>query len=100
MRSLPARYKIDVAITPGAHLQEAQVSLTERGERARARERSTHPNNICASFQVNKQLADKERVAAALENGNLIDVVHKCLVDGNRIGGAAPLLTAQGAETG
>ncbi len=40
--------------------------------------------------QVNKQLADKERVAAALENGSLIDVVHKCLIDGNRIGGDAP----------
>jgi hypothetical protein len=37
---------------------------------------------------VNKQLADKERVAAALENGSLIDVVHKCLQDGNRINGA------------
>ncbi|MGB1599572.1 MAG: hypothetical protein ACPIOQ_42885 [Promethearchaeia archaeon] len=54
MRSLPSRYKIDVAITPGAHMQEAQV---------------------------NKQLADKERVAAALENSSLIDVVHKCLLD-------------------
>ena len=31
--------------------------------------------------QVNKQLADKERVAAALENSSLIDVVHKCLLD-------------------
>ena len=28
---------------------------------------------------VNKQLADKERVAAALENGNLRDVVNQCL---------------------
>jgi predicted peroxiredoxin len=41
-----------------------------------------------AHTQVNKQLADKERVAAALENGSLIDVVHKCLQDGNRINGA------------
>ena len=40
--SSQARYKVDVAITPGAHMQETQV---------------------------NKQLADKERVAAALENG-------------------------------
>ncbi len=28
---------------------------------------------------VNKQLADKERVAAALENSNLIRVVNQCL---------------------
>ncbi|EKX52238.1 hypothetical protein GUITHDRAFT_65530 [Guillardia theta CCMP2712] len=58
MQSLPPRYKIDVKITPGTHLQEQQV---------------------------NKQLADKERVAAALENKSLLDVVHKCLMEGNRI---------------
>lgn len=29
--------------------------------------------------QVNKQLNDKERVAAALENSHLLDVVNKCL---------------------
>jgi hypothetical protein len=28
---------------------------------------------------VNKQLNDKERVAAALENGALLDMVNKCL---------------------
>eukprot|EP00281_Chroomonas_sp_CCMP1168_P021065 CAMPEP_0206233894 /NCGR_PEP_ID=MMETSP0047_2-20121206/12271_1 /ASSEMBLY_ACC=CAM_ASM_000192 /TAXON_ID=195065 /ORGANISM="Chroomonas mesostigmatica_cf, Strain CCMP1168" /LENGTH=165 /DNA_ID=CAMNT_0053657885 /DNA_START=200 /DNA_END=697 /DNA_ORIENTATION=+ len=51
-RSLPSHFKIDIEITPGTHLQEEQV---------------------------NKQLADKERVAAALENDNLLAVVHKCL---------------------
>ena len=30
-------------------------------------------------FAVNKQLDDKERVAAALENENLVDMVNKCL---------------------
>jgi hypothetical protein len=30
-------------------------------------------------LKVNKQLNDKERVAAALENNALLDVVHKCL---------------------
>jgi hypothetical protein len=29
---------------------------------------------------VNKQLNDKERVAAALENGHLLDVVNNCIV--------------------
>ena len=29
---------------------------------------------------VNKQLNDKERVAAAFENPNLVDLVEKCLV--------------------
>jgi len=31
-------------------------------------------------FAVNKQLNDKERVAAAFENPNLVDLVEKCLV--------------------
>ena len=31
---------------------------------------------VCA---VNKQLNDKERVAAALENPNLVDMVDECL---------------------
>lgn len=30
-------------------------------------------------FAVNKQLADKERVAAALENSSLLEVVNQCL---------------------
>jgi hypothetical protein len=30
-------------------------------------------------FSVNKQLNDKERVAAALENSNLLDIVEECL---------------------
>ena len=43
---------MDVAITPGTHASE---------------------------HAVNKQLNDKERVAAALENDNLRGVVDKCL---------------------
>ena len=52
-RSLPARFKIDVRITPGSHASEKAV---------------------------NKQLADKLRVAAATENGRLLEVVNQCLV--------------------
>lgn len=44
--------QVDVVITPGAHSTEAAV---------------------------NKQLNDKERVAAALENTNLLDMVNSCL---------------------
>ncbi|XP_059145890.1 cytosolic iron-sulfur assembly component 2B-like [Physella acuta] len=50
--SLPSRFKVDVAITPGTHDSEEAV---------------------------NKQLADKERVAAALENSHLLSVVNQCL---------------------
>lgn len=56
LRSLPARFKVCVEITPGTHQSESAV---------------------------NKQLNDKERVAAALENSHLADVVNKCV--GNTI---------------
>lgn len=52
IRSLPARFKVKVLITPGMHQSE---------------------------MAVNKQLNDKERVSAALENVHLLDVVHKCI---------------------
>ncbi|KAH7548406.1 hypothetical protein JRO89_XS14G0121400 [Xanthoceras sorbifolium] len=63
MRSLPSRYKnlmsetclsdkVDIRVAPGTHATEAAV---------------------------NKQLDDKERVAAALENPNLVDMVDECL---------------------
>ncbi|XP_027037382.1 cytosolic iron-sulfur assembly component 2B-like [Pocillopora damicornis] len=52
LRSLPERFKVDINITPGAHASEDAV---------------------------NKQLADKERVAAALENTHLLEVVNQCL---------------------
>ena len=54
MRCLPSRFKVDVKVTPGSHDQE---------------------------IGVNKQLADKERVAAALENEALLNVVGTCLKD-------------------
>ncbi|CAL9060944.1 protein AE7-like [Musa acuminata AAA Group] len=52
MRSLPSRYKVDIRVAPGRHATEAEV---------------------------NKQLNDKERVAAALENPNLLELVDSCL---------------------
>ncbi|XP_010415446.1 PREDICTED: protein AE7 [Camelina sativa] len=53
LRSLPARYKIDIRVAPGSHATEDAV---------------------------NKQLNDKERVAAALENPNLVEMVDECLL--------------------
>jgi len=52
LRILPARFKVDVVITPGSHVSE---------------------------LAINKQLADKERVAAALENSHLMQVLNQCL---------------------
>lgn len=53
-RALPPRFKVDVCIKEGTHVSEKAV---------------------------NKQLADKERIAAALENNNLLEVVNQCLAD-------------------
>ncbi|XKL69605.1 hypothetical protein PGB90_007374 [Kerria lacca] len=52
-RSLPSRYKVTVEVTPGTHVSASEI---------------------------NKQLADKERVAAALENESLIKVINQCTV--------------------
>ncbi|KAH0950781.1 hypothetical protein HN011_006755 [Eciton burchellii] len=56
LRALPARFKVSVEISPGTHVSEAAV---------------------------NKQLADKERVAAALENSMLLGVINQCLTPKN-----------------
>ncbi|XP_006614159.1 MIP18 family protein galla-2 [Apis dorsata] len=52
LRVLPSRFKVSVEITPGTHISETAV---------------------------NKQLADKERVAAALENNHLLEVINQCV---------------------
>lgn len=52
LRTLPRRFKVSVEVNPGTHASEKSV---------------------------NKQLADKERVAAALENPHLINVINECL---------------------
>lgn len=55
MRSLPVGSKISVCIEPGTHQSEVSV---------------------------NRQLADKERVCAALENKHLAGVVNRCIGNG------------------
>lgn len=71
LRSLPVRFKVDVRITPGSHSSEAA------GERRTdCMPRPTDPT-VCHA--VNKQLNDKERVAAALENAHLLEVVNRCI---------------------
>ncbi|CAG8532344.1 3094_t:CDS:2 [Ambispora gerdemannii] len=52
LRSLPERFKVDISVRKGTHQSE---------------------------LAVNKQLNDKERVAAALENAHLLEVVNQCL---------------------
>jgi len=62
IRSLPTRFKVTVSITPGTHASE---------------------------HAVNKQLNDKERVAAALENNHLLGVVNKCIAHTDPVANAA-----------
>ncbi|KAI8617441.1 hypothetical protein BC830DRAFT_1113568 [Chytriomyces sp. MP71] len=52
LRCLPARFKVDISVEEGTHQSEKSV---------------------------NKQLNDKERVAAAMENSHLVEVVNQCL---------------------
>ncbi|KAI9323845.1 hypothetical protein BX666DRAFT_1847765 [Dichotomocladium elegans] len=57
LRSLPERFKVDIKVRKGTHQSENAV---------------------------NKQLNDKERVAAALENKHLLEVVNQCLATAGR----------------
>ncbi|CAG9136121.1 MIP18 protein galla-2 [Plutella xylostella] len=52
LRALPSRFKVTVTVSEGSHASE---------------------------HAVNKQLADKERVAAALENNNLVQIINQCI---------------------
>ena len=46
---------------------------------------SITPGAHSSEEAVNKQLDDKERVAAALENGHLLEVVNKCVARSDRV---------------
>ncbi|KAI0261057.1 hypothetical protein BC834DRAFT_897840 [Gloeopeniophorella convolvens] len=59
LRALPTRFKVDIHVKPGSHQSE---------------------------HAVNKQLNDKERVAAALENPALVEVLETCLENAGRRG--------------
>nr|XP_023492633.1 mitotic spindle-associated MMXD complex subunit MIP18 isoform X1 [Equus caballus] len=78
LRSLPQRFKMDVHITPGTHASEHAVHRT-RVSGFVVQEAGRHEQPGEGPQEVNKQLADKERVAAALENTHLLEVVNQCL---------------------
>lgn len=71
-RSLPPRFKVDVKIYPGTHSSE--VESKSRGDASLC---TAAPDRATT---VNRQLNDKERVAAALENTQLTGVVTKWCV--------------------
>ena len=71
LRALPGDLKVDVTITPGTHAQEDQV---------------------------NRQLNDKERVAAALDNPSLFEKVARCIDDTDPFPAAVASLAADSAN--
>lgn len=82
LRSLPKRFKIDIQVKEGSHQSEHGGSSSSL---------SANTNlELTYESTVNKQLNDKERVAAALENSHLLDVVNQCLSTAGRRGQALP----------
>ena len=69
LRALPDRFKVDIRVKPGSHQSENECMYTGTMQR-----QTINSNPI-----VNKQLNDKERVAAALENPALLTVLEECL---------------------
>jgi len=55
-RSLPYKFKLDIFLSRGTHSTENEI---------------------------NKQINDKERIAAAMENPNLKKIVEECILDAN-----------------
>uniref|UniRef100_A0A0E0KUM2 Uncharacterized protein n=1 Tax=Oryza punctata TaxID=4537 RepID=A0A0E0KUM2_ORYPU len=96
MRSLPPRYKhindlehINSSIPANSSTPLQIISLLERPDMSREEswggpkynkvDIRVAPGSHATETAVNKQLNDKERVAAALENPNLLDIVEECL---------------------
>ena len=85
LRSLPQRFKIDIRVKPGSHQSEhARTSRPSPRPLPSALARCSRPR---AGPPVNKQLNDKERVAAALENPALLEVLEQCLSTAGRAPG-------------
>ncbi|RVW15954.1 Protein AE7 [Vitis vinifera] len=74
---LKAYRKVDIKVAPGTHATEAAGILSLLLPPTVSVWGFPLPSLLCCMF--NKQLNDKERVAAALENPNLLDMVDECL---------------------
>lgn len=53
---MPYKFKLDISLSRGTHSTENEI---------------------------NKQINDKERIAAAMENPNLKKIVEECILDAN-----------------
>jgi hypothetical protein len=82
LRALPPRFKVDIFVSPGSHSSEhagASAHAPWRGRGVACAASTALTLHRASSRAVNKQLNDKERVAAALENPQLLDKVNLCL---------------------
>lgn len=71
LRALPDRFKVDIRVKPGSHQSENECESLKIVQRWMV--------DLFRTPIVNKQLNDKERVAAALENPALLTVLDECL---------------------
>lgn len=75
IRSILENVKLDIYIKEGAHTTEEESKIVCLVKIIFS---STFLSNFCMVI-VNKQINDKERVAAAMENPSLRDIVEKCI---------------------
>ncbi|WZY96021.1 hypothetical protein YC2023_068350 [Brassica napus] len=67
LKSLPTRFKVDVRVAPGSHATEA-AGMTFQTALVKPVDVRVAPGSHATEAAVNKQLGDKERIAAALES--------------------------------
>ena len=89
LRSLPDRFKVDIRVKQGSHESENSCKMTHVFSHLNRLYIWLRKRHLCCA--VNKQLNDKERVAAALENNHLLEVVQNCLATSGQRGKSAPM---------
>lgn len=75
-RGLPHNIKLDIYIKKGAHQTEEESEFVFHQPGLVFDLITTSPRST-----VNKQINDKERIAAAMENPNLRELVENCIKD-------------------
>ncbi|PWA55891.1 hypothetical protein CTI12_AA423980 [Artemisia annua] len=83
---VPSHYKVDIKVAPGSHADEEAdylllsiIVIHSFDAELLQVDIKVAPGSHADEEAVNKQLNDKERVAAAMENPNLRQLVDECL---------------------
>lgn len=74
-------FKLDIFIKKGAHNteEESKQLLDSNFPTSQLRDNFCNHPLVFFSVSVNKQINDKERIAAAMENPNLRKIVEECI---------------------